>query len=325
MDYEIVATLGPGSNTEELWQKMRSAGATAFRLNTSHLSLVQLQAWLGRLIPFLSSLETMHFLVLDLQGSKWRLGQIAPFSLVDGQIIRLIFAASSNQRDTLPVPHQDFFKAASVSGRELVLNDARIHLWVESAGQGWIKARVLRGGLISPNKGITFQASQYRQEALSEKDQAVFEQTHANKFCRFALSYVKDTAEMIKYRQLLGPSAYLVAKLERGPAIDEAVQIAEYSDELWLCRGDLGAELGIKSLAEKVYQFSSEVKTIRAPVLMAGQVFEHMTEQAEPTRSEICYLHDTLAIGYRGFVLSDETAIGRYPIQACQAAALFRA
>ena len=75
MNYDIIATLGPSSNTPAIWQAMLDAGATAFRLNTSHLTLAQLQHWLDRLTPFLSALNPVPALVLDLQGSKWRLGE----------------------------------------------------------------------------------------------------------------------------------------------------------------------------------------------------------------------------------------------------------
>ena len=324
MDYQIVATLGPSSGTADTWKNMLAAGVTAFRLNTSHLSLLQLKDWLDRLAPFLSTFDPIPSLVLDLQGSKWRLGDFAPFELINGQSVEFIYNKSTDRPNILPVPHLDFFKAASISSKEIVLNDARIQLWVESVEQGSIKAIIVQGGLISPNKGITFTSSQHRQENMSEKDQAIFEQTHDLGYIRYAISYMKDAAEMIKYRSLLGPSAYLIAKLEREPAIDEALQIAENAEELWLCRGDLGAELGIKAMAEKVYRFTEMLRKTHLPVLMAGQVLEHMIDQITPTRSEVCYLYDTLTRGYHGFVLSDETAIGHYPIEACRTAALFK-
>ena len=111
---------------------------------------------------------------------------------------------------------------------------------------------------------------------------------------RYAISYVKDAAEMENYRSLLGHSSFLIAKLERQSAINDAEKIASYANELWLCRGDLGAELGMNSLAEQVSLFGDNIPAITTPVLMAGQILEHMTEHATPTRSEICYLYDTL-------------------------------
>jgi pyruvate kinase len=235
-----------------------------------------------------------------------------------------VCAASTDRPNLLPVPHPDFFEAAALSSGEIVLNDAKVRLVLESTTPDSLAARVTQGGELVSNKGITFTSSDYRQESLSQKDQAILAQTQALGFVRYALSYVKDAVEMARYRAHVGPAAYLIAKLERQPAVDQARQIAEAADELWLCRGDLGAELGARAMAETVYRFSELVGELPAPVLLAGQVLEHMAGQPTPTRSELCYLHDALTKGYHGFVLSDETAVGRYPVESCRVAALFR-
>lgn len=324
VEYQIIATLGPASETESLWQTMLAAGVTAFRLNTSHMTLPQLHRWLDRLTAFLEAMKPKPPLILDLQGSKWRLGHFPTFELTEGQIVALIEAASTDRPNVLPVPHPDFFQAASLSSGKIVLSDAKICLVLESMGADSMTAIVARGGEIVSRKGITYTSSEYRQEALPAQDQAVLAQTRSLDFIRYALSYVKDAVEMAGYRAQLGRSAYLIAKLERPLAVEQALQMTEQADELWLCRGDLGAELGAKVMAETVYQFSERLGTLPAPVLLAGQVLEHMSEHPTPTRSEVCYLHDALLKGYHGFVLSDETAIGRYPIESCRIAGMFR-
>jgi len=321
MDYEIIATLGPASEAETTWQAMLRAGATAFRLNTSHLSLDQLAAWLERYRACFGPSPVP--LVLDLQGSKWRLGQFTAFELAAGQVIRLVLAPTSDLLGILPVPHADFFRAAGQSSGQMALNDAKILLSLESTGEDWLTARVIRGGEISAHKGITFTASDYRVEALSEKDRAILAATRGLTGVRYAISYIRDAAEMARYRGLIHDS-YLIAKLERGLAVAEARQVAGYADEVWLCRGDLGAELGFKEMAAAVAQISAQVRDLNVPSIMAGQVLEHMTAHPTPTRSEVCYLYDTLWRGYHGVVLSDETATGRYPVESCQVAAMFR-
>ena len=323
MNYDIVATLGPSSNALDIWQGMLAAGATAFRLNTSHLSLAQLQDWLDRLTPFLAALNPTPPLVLDLQGSKWRLGEFATRTLEPGQAIELVHAPSSDQANTLPVPHADFFQAAPISSEAIILNDAKIKLARAAIGADSLRAKVIVGGEISARKGITFAASDYRQENLSAKDRAILEHTRHFSCVRYAISYIRDAAEMRKYRAHFG-HAHLIAKIERQPAVDDARQIAAIADELWLCRGDLGAEIGLRAMAEAVRQFSNSIGDRAIPVLMAGQVLEHMVMHPTPTRSEVCYLHDCLQAGYRGCVLSDEAAIGRYPIESCRIAAMFR-
>ncbi len=324
MNYAIVATLGPSSNSPDIWQVMLEAGATAFRLNTSHLSLTQLLGWLDRLTPFLSALNPIPPLVLDLQGSKWRLGDFSTRQLESGQRIELINASSSDRSNALPVPHADFFQAAAMSSSEIVLNDAKIKLVREALEPGAIHATVIVGGEISAHKGITFAASNYRQEQLSDKDHAILEQTRHLSFVRYAISYIRDALEMRKYRAHFGQDAYLIAKVERQPAVDEVRQIAESADEVWLCRGDLGAELGLRSMAVAALRFSNLIGELPIPALLAGQVLEHMTEHPAPTRSEVYTLYEALSKGYRGFVLSDEAAVGQYPIESCRMAALFR-
>jgi len=320
MNYQLIITLGPASDQPRIWQELIEAGTTAFRLNTSHLTLDGLRAWLDRLAPYLGDLP----LVLDLQGSKWRLGEFAVCDLAVGQRVELVLAQASERAGVLPVPHADFFKAALFSSSELVLNDARLRLEIESVGGESILARVMQGGRIMEKKGITYTASDFRVETFSLKDQTIIKETRQFPNVRFAVSYVRDAAEMQNYRKRLGADAYLIAKLERGPALAQTGLIAQAANELWLCRGDLGAELGIGAMAAAVFGFSGGVRQLPVPVMMAGQVLEYMSGQPVPTRSEVCYLYDTLRAGYQGVVLSDETAIGRHPVEACRAAAMFR-
>ena len=108
MNYEIVATLGPKSRTPAIWAEMLASGATAFRLNTSHLTLAMLDDWLDQLEPFRADQEVKPPLVLDLQASKWRLGDFIPFDLAEGSLVRLVLAASTADEGTLPVPMLTF-------------------------------------------------------------------------------------------------------------------------------------------------------------------------------------------------------------------------
>jgi pyruvate kinase len=321
MDYEIIATLGPASDQPEIWREMLTAGVTAFRLNTSHLSLPALRNWLDRLSLFNQQQTRCLPVVLDLQGSKWRLGSLSAVQLEPGEIVRLVLAKESQQRDTLPVPHPDFFRAAELSDGEIRINDAKTKLLIHEIGTDEIRARVTTGGVISSNKGITLPSSPYRIERLCDKDSAILQETGGIPFIRYALSFIKDAAELGFFRRELNSQAYLIAKIERGDAVRDLSGIAQASNEVWICRGDLGAEAGLVAMAHLVSEVTAQVKDLPVPVMMAGQVLEHMTAQPEPTRSEVCYLSDSLQNGYSGFVLSDETAIGQYPLDACRAAA----
>ncbi len=323
MDYEIIPTLGPASATSALWREMIAAGATAFRLNSSHLSRAQVVAWLERLRSFYDQSGAIRPVVIDLQGSKWRLGQFPACEVEAGARLTLVPATSSERAGVLPVPHADFFSAAPRSSREVRLNDAKVLLEIEAIAPQEVQARVVRGGPLAANKGITFAASEFRSEGLSEKDRAVLLATQQYPFVRYAISYLKNAEEMAAYRQQIGAPTYLIAKLERGQAIDQAAAIAAEADEVWLCRGDLGAELGLVEMAAATHRFSATVKSLPIPVVLAGQVLEHMVAQPTPTRSEVCCLYDALQQGFAGFVLSDETAVGSFPVETCRAASIF--
>jgi pyruvate kinase len=324
MDYRITATLGPASGREAVWKDMVRAGATGFRLNTSHLTLPQLTRWIVRLGPFIGSSGTGLSLVLDLQGGKWRLGEFTPFTLEHGKSVTLTHARSTRLPDVLPIPHQDFFTAAASSGREIVLNDAKVVLAREQSGPKAIKARVVKGGEIFPRKGVTYASCGFRVEEPGGKDRAIVEATRGLPFVRYALSYVKDAREMARYRDSIGKGVFLIAKLERESAMEDTRGIARFADELWLCRGDLGAEMGLAGMARSAGRFSDMAAKLGVPSMLAGQVLEHMVDSSAPTRSEVCAIHDALRKGFQGVVLSDETAVGRHPVEVCRAAALFR-
>jgi pyruvate kinase len=324
MSYEIIATLGPASATPQCWREMIAAGATAFRLNSSHLTLPQLIDWVDHLRVFFDQNGRALPVVVDLQGSKWRLGQFEARELASGSQIRLVLGETSRQADVLPVPHADFFTAAPQSSREIRLNDAKVLLEIESIETDAIQARVTRGGPIAAHKGITYAQSEFRCEGLGEKDRAVLKGTQQYPFVRYAISYLKNAEEMAAYRVQIGAPTYLIAKLERGSAMQTTGAIAAEADEVWLCRGDLGAELGLDEMARAAHHFTAQVRDIPIPVMLAGQVLEHMTHQPAPTRSEVCCLYDALQQGYAGVVLSDEVAVGQYPVESCRSAALFK-
>lgn len=314
----VVATLGPASASEETWAAMLCAGATGFRLNTSHLTIAELEGWLERLLAFRAQRGDDWPIVLDLQGSKWRLGQFAGFAMQEGEAVALTHAVHASEAGTLPVAHADFFRAA-VEGETIVLNDAKSLLRVEQCEPQRIQARVLRGGWIEPRKGLTLPGSSFRSEGLGAQDALVFAMARALPGVQFALSYLRDGEEMQRYRQTMG-GAYLVAKLERGTALDDAARIAQFCEAVWLCRGDLGAEVGLPGMAAAAHRFGQHVRDLPVPALLAGQVLEHMTSYSTPTRAEVCGIYDARMLGYAGVVLSDETAVGQNPVLACEAA-----
>lgn len=318
MFYDVIATLGPATSTPEAWRGLLSAGATRFRLNTSHLTPDQVETWVAALQRELG--EHSPVVVLDLQGSKWRLGELSPRELRRGDRVTV---GPPGQVD-LPVPHEDFFEAASTCDGVIRLNDARVELEIESTEADRLQCVVLRGGPVAARKGISLPGSTYRREGLLPKDEEILRRTRALPGISYAISYVRDSQEMTSLVTAVPTEATVIAKIERPESLASVQEISRAAGEVWLCRGDLGAEIGGIQMAREVHRFSRAVKELPVPAILAGQVLEHMTGNPEPTRSELCHLYDTLMAGFAGVVLSDETAVGRHPLESCRKAAEFR-
>jgi pyruvate kinase len=332
--YDIIATLGPSTPNEQAWRRLLEAGATAFRLNTSHVDLPELHRWLSSLTAFAEALRgegrVPPVVVLDLQASKWRIGPIAPVDVRPGDPVILVHGeketdvpGTATADIVVPVPHREFFTALTESSGLVSLNDAKVELRVQALSDGTARCMVTRGGPLSRNKGITVPDTRYRSEELTPKDRRIVGEAGGYPSICYAVSYVKDGGEMEHYRRCIGSERHLIAKVERATAVADCAAIARTANELWLCRGDLGAEMGLRDMAAAVAGFTAGLEGYGVPTILAGQVLEHMTEHAAPTRSEVCYLHDALHAGFAGVVLSDETAVGRYPQEACRTAALF--
>jgi pyruvate kinase len=334
--YDIVTTLGPATASPDSWRALVEAGATSFRLNTSHLAVDELSGWLERLAAFSREMGAGVPVILDLQGSKWRLGRVADRRLGAGEVV--VLALGDGDENTpapaggpraaelvLPVPHEDFFTAAGRSDGRILVNDARVHLEIEDLDEAArrCRARVTMGGPVSAAKGVTLARTDFRRESLSEKDRRILREARQFQSVEIAISYVRDGTEMAAYRAEAGREVRLTAKLERPSALADIDNIVASADELWLCRGDLGAEVGLAEMARAVHRVAARVADLPLSCLMAGQVLEHMTREPQPTRAEVVQLYELLAAGFAGVVLSDETAVGDYPIEAARAAALF--
>jgi pyruvate kinase len=312
--FEIVATLGPSSFT--MARELALAGATALRLNASHLSPEDLAL---RAVQAREAAPDLP-LVVDLQGAKMRVGAIVERPLAAGARVR--FAADAVAPGDVPLPHPELFAAAEI-GATLGCDDGRLRFVIRARGEGWLEAEALVAGVLRPRKGVNLLEHPVQLSGLTPGDAARLDAVRGLARLQVAWSFTLDGREAAWVRARV-PGTPVVAKVERIEAVDALAEIAARVEAVWVCRGDLGEQLGPGALGQFVGSLSPT--DLRCPVLMAGQVLEHLTAHAEPTRSEVCHLYDLLARGYAGIVLSDETAIGVHPARVvAQAAALVSA
>ena len=305
---KLIVTLGPASAGHVA--DLVAAGADAFRLNASHLGSDDLCGWFGQV----RAAAPIHPVVIDLQGAKLRLGRFAERAVAAGDRVRFALAAAGAE---IPLPHPEVFATAR-AGDTLRLDDDRVHLRVDAVTASALDAVALHDAVLKPRKGLNLADHPVELEDLIEADQAALRCATRCPDVSFAVSFVSDGRELgwIRRRPLGCP---VIAKIERREAIEHLRRIEETADDLWLCRGDLGAQLGLEEMAAFVARFRPEEHP--RPVYMAGQVLEHLTAHADPTRAEVCHLFDLVFRGYAGVVLSDETAIGRDPVAATATAA----
>jgi pyruvate kinase len=312
--FEIVATLGPASFTTA--RELALAGATALRLNASHLTPEDLARRAAQAREGAPDLP----IVVDLQGAKMRVGDIVERTLAAGARVR--FAAEAAGPEDVPLPHPELFAAAE-AGATLGCDDGRLRFVVRACGEGWLEAEALVAGVLRPRKGVNLLDHPVRLSGLTPGDAARLAAVRGLPRLQVAWSFTLDGHEAGWVRACV-PGTPVVAKVERLEATLSLADIAGRMDAVWVCRGDLGEQLGPGALGRFVGSLAPA--DLPCPVLMAGQVLEHLTRHAEPTRSEVCHLYDLVARGYAGIVLSDETAIGVHPAHAvAQAASLVRA
>jgi len=238
-----------------------------------------------------------------------RLGTFAERPVLAGEPVR--FALDPGE-GVIPVPHRELF-AAVTAGETLSCDDDRLQFRVVTAGPDFMEAAALAGGTLQPHRGINLAEHPVELSDVAEPDLDRIRATAGHDRVAFAFSFMKDGSEA-RWVRRRAPRCPVVGKIERREAVENVSLIARAVDAVWICRGDLGAQLGPAAMARWISGF--DPKTLPCPVLMAGQVLEHLTAHNEPTRSEVCHLYDLTRRGYAGFVLSDETAIGTDPVRA---------
>lgn len=252
-------------------------------------------------------------IVVDLQGAKMRLGSFQPIDVAQGQSVSLALVPGEND---VPLPHPEIFRCVSI-GDTLSCDDDRVHLRIEHIETDRLVVRSLVTATLRPRKGVNVVEHPVELDDLTPPDIAQIEACRAFNHLSFACSFMRDgrESEWIRSR---APRCPIVGKVERAEAVAAIEDLAQCVDIVWICRGDLGAQLGLVPLARWLADF--DPRSVSKPTLIAGQVLEHLTHHADPTRSEVCHLFDLLTRGYSGLVLSDETAIGTDPVNATRVA-----
>ncbi|MES2633262.1 MAG: pyruvate kinase [Pseudomonadota bacterium] len=316
---KIVATLGPASSQASVIEQLFLAGADVFRLNFSHGSADDH----ARRVAIIRDIEIRHgrpiAILADLQGPKLRVGTFAggAVQLQPGQAFRLQLEPVEGSVDGAHLPHAEIFAALS-PGIELLLDDGKLRVVVESCGEGWAQTRVVVGGLLSERKGVNVPGVVLPLSALTTKDRRDLEVALELKVDYVALSFVQRPEDIHEARALVADRALLIAKLEKPAALDRLEEIVDATDAVMVARGDLGVELAaelVPSLQKKIVRACRERGK---PVIVATQMLESMIESPVPTRAEASDVATAVYDGADAVMLSAESAAGKHPLAAVE-------
>jgi pyruvate kinase len=308
MSIHITVTLGPATRAERITRRLIQT-TDRLRLNTAFLKPSEIIEQLNNLEKIFNEENMALPVVLDLQGAKMRIGQMDNLNSLPDKV-NLIYNTSTDKRDNIPVPHQQLFSSCH-HGDILSLNDCRIKLRVIKTEVDKIIAGVLKNGPLSSYKGINREIHPIPFDELTSRDKNIIQSANCFSFVEYAYSFVFEGNEADLLHGYTNQA--LIAKIERPETFKYLDKICGSFDEIWFCRGDLGAQAGILNLPKLQNQFIQLTKEYTGKKIIAGQILEHMTHFPEPTRSEVVHLYNALKDGFDGIVLSDETAIGQYP------------
>lgn len=313
----ILATLGPSSSTKEQIESLIDAGVDGFRFNFSHGSHEDHKARY-EIVRKLEKEKGKYISVLaDMQGPKLRVGKFANDGvyLKDGQCFTLDMKNEAGDETRVTLPHPEIFQALKV-GDELLVNDGKIVLTVDTCDDNSARTIVKVGGYISGNKGVNLPNTQLNISAITPKDEADLKFALKLGADWIALSFVQSADDVRRAKEIIGDKAWIVSKLEKPSAIDDLDEIVNLSDAIMIARGDLGVECPLQKVPVLQKRIISCCRKFGKPVIVATQMLESMITAPTPTRAEVSDVANAVYEGVDTVMLSAETAAGQYPVEA---------
>ncbi|MFH1059393.1 MAG: pyruvate kinase [Pseudomonadota bacterium] len=316
---KIVCTIGPATAAPETLKAMLAAGMDVARLNFSHgdhashrqliASLRQGAAELGREVGILQ----------DLAGPKIRLGRLdAPLRLSAGQAIRMVAGDATAEDGVLPVNYPHLLEDVN-PGDRILLADGLVELAATAKSGSHLECEVVVGGELSSHKGVNLPTSRLRVSTFTEKDQADLMMGLEAGVDFVALSFVRHEQDLDPVRQILNQQDHpplLIAKIEKPEAVARYAEILEQVDGIMVARGDLGVEMPLEEVPVIQKRLISQARQAGKVVITATQMLRSMMESPRPTRAEATDVANAILDGTDAVMLSDETAVGRYPLEA---------
>ena len=321
---KIVATIGPATQSEEVIEDLIKAGVTTFRLNFSHGDHKDHDERIKTIRKVSEKLEIDVGILQDLQGPKIRLGRFedGPVKVKKGDKFTL---TSNDVKCTKNIANVTYEKLAQevTTGKRILLDDGKIEMVVEKVNvpNNLLECKVTVGGVLSNNKGVNFPDVQLSVKALTNKDKEDLEFGLTAGVDWIALSFVRNPSDINEIKNLInkkGHSIPVVAKIEKFEAIDQIDSILPLCDGVMVARGDLGVEMPAEEVPLLQKELIKKANSLGIPIITATQMLDSMASNPRPTRAEVSDVANAILDGTDAVMLSNETAVGDYPVEAVE-------
>jgi pyruvate kinase len=319
---KIVATLGPATDPDGVLKELFDAGVEVFRLNASH-GTHEDHAKRIQAVRSLAAKVNRHVgILLDLQGPKIRLDTFKDGACVlqDGALFTLTTQRVEGTCELASTNYADFARDVS-PGDAVLLADGCVRLQVLSTDAVSARCKVMSGGAISDRKGINLPGVNVSTPSLSKKDIADTHFGVEQGVDFFALSFVRQARDVLRLRHLLDEldaRQTIIAKIEKPEAYHNLDSILEESDGVMVARGDLGVEMAVEKVPAIQKTIIEKARQRAKSVITATQMLESMVENPVPTRAEVSDVANAIYDGTSAVMLSAETSVGKYPVEAAR-------
>jgi len=321
---KIVATIGPATSRPDVLKELIKAGATTLRLNFSHGTHEDHQRSIRLIRQTAFELNQPVGILQDLQGPKIRLGRFEAGSITlhKGDRFTLTSTPMAGTQEMSSVTYETLAEEVP-PGATILLDDGKVEMVVAEVDQGnyALHCRVVVGGALSNNKGVNFPGVYLSIKAMTDKDRQDLMFGLDQGVDWVALSFVRNPQDVLEIKELIasaGKQVPVIAKIEKHEAIEQMEAILSLCDGVMIARGDLGVELPAEDVPILQKRLIATANRLGIPVITATQMLDSMVNSPRPTRAEISDVANAILDGTDAVMLSNETAVGKYPVEAVE-------
>lgn len=296
------------------------AGMNVARLNLSHGTLEEHAARINMVRSVSRKMRAPIGILLDLPGPKIRVGRIdpEPVELREGAHLTLTARRMIGNQKIVSITHPSVLRALR-RGDRVFLEDGTVRLTVLEAGRREVLCRVVNGGHLSSGKGVNLPSKKLKTGALTSQDIIFLKFAIQSRADFVGLSFVTTGNEIDRAKRLVkaaGSRLWVIAKIEKRQAVENFDEIVQKANGIMVARGDLGVEMDLEDVPILQKEIIGKANAAGKPVITATQMLESMVTNPTPTRAEITDIANAIIDGTDAVMLSEETAVGKYPVEA---------